>query len=123
MSQPSKIGDSIHFHAYSLLPNEKNYTLNLESRLSTDTAGVASCLGLQANSNIEMKEIIKKIGTKNINKNFNDIVIVHSKKQRKISLFLFNVFELNTPFVFHRIYIRQINYKMEKAEKSQFKLF
>jgi carbonic anhydrase len=64
LSQPGKIGDSIHFHAYSLATNGKNYTLNLALRLSTDTAGVAACLGLQANSNVEMEEIIKKLEQK-----------------------------------------------------------
>jgi hypothetical protein len=64
LSLPGKVGDSLHFHAYSLLAKGKNYTLNLESRLSTDAAGVATCLGLQTESNIEMAEILQKLEQK-----------------------------------------------------------
>lgn len=61
----AKIGDSMHFHAYSL--DEVDGTLlklHLQSRLSTDSAGIATLLGLNARANIEFEEIAKILEAK-----------------------------------------------------------
>jgi len=55
-------GDPMHLHAYSMSP-QKNlaYRLNLTSRLSTDSEGIAVCLGLQAETKVELGKIIEQI--------------------------------------------------------------
>lgn len=56
--QNARIGDSLHFHAYSLQEISDAFRLELISRNSTDARGLAVCLGLQASSNVELATII-----------------------------------------------------------------
>lgn len=59
------IGDSMHFHIYSLEQQENlSYRLNLAVRYSTDAMGVATSLGLQADSNLTLDYIINMLETK-----------------------------------------------------------
>jgi len=65
LSNPPAIGDSMHFHAYSMEEQpDHSYRLTLHSRLSTDTAGIAKCLGLQAEARVDMEEIVRQLQTK-----------------------------------------------------------
>jgi hypothetical protein len=69
ISQNAKIGDSMHFHSYKLNYNEdENLSISLFERLSTDSEGIAKCLGLQALANVELEVILKKLEQK-ISKN------------------------------------------------------
>ena len=56
----------MHFHSYSLNADGNNLNLALHKRLSTDSAGVAECLGIQADPKIELQllvaELERKIG-------------------------------------------------------------
>ena len=54
----------MQFHAYELAKQEQGYTLKLAQRLSTDTAGIAACLGLQVDAKVELVEIMKLIEAK-----------------------------------------------------------
>lgn len=59
------IGDSMHFHIYSLEQQEnQSYRLNLAARYSTDAIGVATSLGLQADANLTLDYIINVLETK-----------------------------------------------------------
>lgn len=65
LSQPAKIGDSMHFHAYKLeINNENNYNIKLKDRLSTDSTGIATAMGLKADAKIEFEMIIKNLESK-----------------------------------------------------------
>jgi hypothetical protein len=65
LSNPPKIGDSMHFHAYGIAEQPDHaYRLTLQSRLSTDAEGIALCLGLQAEARVELEEIIKALEAK-----------------------------------------------------------
>lgn len=64
LAEPSKLGDSMHFHSYELSNDNKNYKISLSKRLSTDSEGMATCLGLQAEAKIELDDIIKNIEAK-----------------------------------------------------------
>lgn len=57
-------GDPMHFHAYELKEGAKGYSLVLKERISTDAAGVAQCLGLQADTKVEMKTMLEQIQAK-----------------------------------------------------------
>lgn len=59
----AKIGDAMHFHSYELSENPKP-SIKLDRRLSTDTVGIAKCIGLQAEANIKLEEIIKILENK-----------------------------------------------------------
>src|SRR3972149_3567123 len=61
----SRMGDPMHLHAYGMAV-QKNllYRLDLVSRLSTDSDGIAVCLGLQAETKVELGKIIKQIESK-----------------------------------------------------------
>lgn len=63
INEPALIGDSIHFHAYSL-DERNNLQLSLKSRASTDAAGISKCLGLKAEAKIELEQIQKTIEQK-----------------------------------------------------------
>ena len=65
ISANAKIGDSMHFHSYSLSNDEdKNLSISLFERFSTDSDGIAKCLGLQALANVELEVIVKKLEQK-----------------------------------------------------------
>lgn len=57
-------GDSLQFHAYELRQESTGYTLKLQERLSTDTVGIARCLGLQANPKVELQAMLDQIEAK-----------------------------------------------------------
>jgi hypothetical protein len=63
INEPALIGDSVHFHSYSL--EEKNdLQLKLKYRTSTDSDGIAKCIGLQAEAKMELSEIFAEIEVK-----------------------------------------------------------
>jgi hypothetical protein len=65
LSNPPTVGDSMHFHAYAMEEQlDHSYKLTLQSRLSTDTAGIATCLGLQAEARVDLEEIIRQLQAK-----------------------------------------------------------
>jgi hypothetical protein len=57
-------GDPMQFHSYELRREATTYTLKLKERLSTDAAGVAQCLGLQADTRVELQTILEQIEAK-----------------------------------------------------------
>ena len=58
-------GDPMHLHAYGMAVQKNlSYRLDLVSRLSTDSDGIAVCLGLQAETKVELGKIIKQIESK-----------------------------------------------------------
>lgn len=58
-------GDPMQLHAYALAPQKNlSYRLDLASRLSTDSDGIAVCLGLQAETKVELGKIIEQIESK-----------------------------------------------------------
>lgn len=65
LHNPPAIGDSMHFHAYRMAEQQDHsYRLMLQSRLSTDVAGIATCLGLQAEARVELEEIVSALQAK-----------------------------------------------------------
>lgn len=64
-----RLGDPVHIHSYNLEENEKRLHLSLDTRVSTDSAGIASCLGLNAETKVELQDIIKILETKLIDAN------------------------------------------------------
>lgn len=54
----ARLGDPVHFHIYDFIEKTNKMALSLNTRVSTDSAGIATCLGLQAQSKIEIQEII-----------------------------------------------------------------
>lgn len=64
LSQPSRLGDSMHIHSYSLDKENANFKLKLSERLSTDSQGISTCMGLQADAKVEFARIITNIEAK-----------------------------------------------------------
>ena len=65
LNRPASLGDPMHFHAYSVSPQQDGaFKLNLASRLSTDEEGISVCLGLQAEARVELEQIIKALERK-----------------------------------------------------------
>jgi hypothetical protein len=60
----ARVGDAMHFHAYTLTESAANWRLELESRLSTDAEGIAKCLGLQAEPKVELEVIVTELEKK-----------------------------------------------------------
>lgn len=62
---PASIGDSIHLHAYqmtSLATSDLHLTMN--SRVSTDADGIATCLGLQAEARVDLAHLVAALESK-----------------------------------------------------------
>jgi hypothetical protein len=57
----ARIADPMHFHAYALESGASGHRLNLVKRLSTDTEGIAICLGLQTEAKLELDLILRLI--------------------------------------------------------------
>jgi hypothetical protein len=65
LSNPPTLGESMHFHAYGMAEQpDKTYRITLQSRASTDVAGIARCLGMQAEARIELEQIIEALQAK-----------------------------------------------------------
>jgi len=60
----ARLGDAIHIHPYTLSPAETGYRLSLGARFSTDTTGIAECLGLQADPKVDLQEITRFLENK-----------------------------------------------------------
>ncbi len=58
------IGNTVHFHSYSLINEGKTMKLSLASRKSTDSAGIGKCLGLREESTVELQELIALLESK-----------------------------------------------------------
>jgi hypothetical protein len=63
--EDARLGDSMHFHSYTL-DEEKDgvFKIDLKNRFSTDANGISTCLGLQADANVELKKIVKSLEAK-----------------------------------------------------------
>lgn len=57
-------GDTMHIHSYKLTESDGNLRIDLDSRLSTDAKGVAECLGIQAETKIELEVILSDLQRK-----------------------------------------------------------
>jgi hypothetical protein len=63
--EAARLGDPMPFHSYLLEENEEgNLRLRLAERLSTDGKGIAKCLGLQGEANVELDEILRQLQAK-----------------------------------------------------------
>ncbi len=60
----ARLGDPMHFHSYSLREEDEALRLELVGQFSTDTAGIAKCLGLQSEAKVELEAIIKRLESK-----------------------------------------------------------
>lgn len=60
----ARVSDPMHFHAYGLVPGQTGHRLDLVKRLSTDTAGIATCLGLQSDAKVDLEVILQLIEQK-----------------------------------------------------------
>lgn len=61
----ANMGDSVHFHSYLIKSNEeKLFNLAFDRKLSTDSNGIAECLGLQAEAKIDLQHILEIIQSK-----------------------------------------------------------
>jgi hypothetical protein len=65
LSNPPTLGDSMHFHAYGMeMEANRAFRLKLRSRLSTDSDGIATCLGLKAEARVELEQIVTALQAK-----------------------------------------------------------
>jgi hypothetical protein len=61
----ARLGDPIHFHAYALRESQnRTYSIELTARHGTNSGGIATCLGLQADANVELSEIVGMLEAK-----------------------------------------------------------
>ena len=61
----ARLGDPMHFHAYGLADADTEPAgLDLLERLSTDANGIAECLGLLADANVGLANIINQLESK-----------------------------------------------------------
>ena len=58
------LGDSVHFHPYSLQHDGKGWNLSLGKRFSTDTDGIGKCLGLMLEPNVALHSLLETLETK-----------------------------------------------------------
>jgi hypothetical protein len=57
-------GDTMHIHAYELQEDANAFRLQLATRISTDAAGVARALGLQAETRVALETIFAELDRK-----------------------------------------------------------
>lgn len=67
VNNPALAGDSLQFHSYSL-EGEINKSLKLKERLSTNSIGIAECLGLNAEKSVDLEIMLEAIEKKISNK-------------------------------------------------------
>jgi hypothetical protein len=59
-----RVGDAVHIHSYRIQEDESGFRMELDTRLSTDAAGIAECLGIQAKTKIELETIVAELERK-----------------------------------------------------------
>lgn len=64
-----RLGDPVHIHSYNFEQIEERMKLSLHTRISTDSAGIANCLGLNAECKVELQDLIKILEPKLIEAN------------------------------------------------------
>jgi len=58
-------GDPMQLHSYRMAKHPDNsYKLELADRISTDSKGIAECLGLKAEAKVELEKIIEQLESK-----------------------------------------------------------
>ena len=60
----ANVGDSMHFHAYRVERGRSSLSITLAERASTDMAGLATAIGLQAEARVEFEEIARALEAK-----------------------------------------------------------
>jgi len=60
----ARIGDPVHIHSYDIKENRGKLKLALENRVSTDSNGIAQSLGLNAQTKVELEDIIATLEAK-----------------------------------------------------------
>lgn len=63
LASPPRQTDSLHFHAYDF-ERERPLTVELVDRASTDDDGMAAALGLQAEPNVDLEDILGSLTAK-----------------------------------------------------------
>lgn len=58
------ISDPMHFHSYQVTSKGKAYRIELTERVSTNSDGIETCLGLLADTNVELGNIEEQIKRK-----------------------------------------------------------
>jgi hypothetical protein len=58
------LANPMHFHSYEIDQQGSEWSIQLSDRLSTDTDGIAVCLGLQAEASVELAEIVAALESK-----------------------------------------------------------
>ncbi len=64
-----RLGDPVHIHSYDFEESEQKLNLSLHTRVSTDSEGIAKCLGLNAESKVELQDLIRILEPKLIDAN------------------------------------------------------
>lgn len=54
-----RLGDPVHIHSYNFEEIGQKLNLSLHTRVSTDSNGIANCLGLNAESKVELQDLIR----------------------------------------------------------------
>ena len=62
--QSVRSGDTLHVHSYQMTERDGAFRIDLLGRVSTDAAGVAQCLGLLAETKIELETILAELERK-----------------------------------------------------------
>ncbi len=61
ISTTPRLGDPMQFHSYSYIQTNNSFKIKLEHRYSTDSAGISTLLGLNANADIELETIVSML--------------------------------------------------------------
>lgn len=64
-----RIGDPVHIHSYNFEEHDNKLVLSLHTRISTDSIGIANCLGLNAERKVELQDLINILEPKLIETN------------------------------------------------------
>lgn len=64
-----RLGDPVHIHSYRFERNENKLELALQTRVSTDSNGIANCLGLNGKNKIELEDLISILELKLVENN------------------------------------------------------
>ncbi len=62
--RPALLGDPVHIHSYGLNIKDSQLQLQLSTRISTNSEGIAKSLGLKSEAHVELEKIIKILQVK-----------------------------------------------------------
>jgi hypothetical protein len=72
----ANVGNPMHFFCYGLVPSATEMTMEMKEHKRTDSAGIATCHGLQAEARVDLDVVVQSINAKIAQGKFSPLALI-----------------------------------------------